>query len=162
LTIKPGAPLWGQNGSDLVAVVAPFSIKELRLVTVQLPEKSWPIRPVRCRRTRRRELRLIRLLRSSQRPMSRRRAHRFLKLDNLSAGVAAACAPGLAPVPAPSAHTLTIGELGLGVVHQSAQSPAFLGFGAARLWYPFVVHGSNTPERAKTARLRGVVALLAG
>src|SRR5829696_201064 len=29
--------------SDLVAVVAPFCIKELRHVTVQLPEKSGPI-----------------------------------------------------------------------------------------------------------------------
>src|ERR671912_266179 len=38
------APL-GSKRSDLVAVVAPFCIKRLRLVTVQLPEKSWPIEP---------------------------------------------------------------------------------------------------------------------
>jgi hypothetical protein len=43
LTIEPGAPLWGQNGSDLIAVVAPFCIKGLRLVTMQLPEKFSPI-----------------------------------------------------------------------------------------------------------------------
>jgi hypothetical protein len=30
--------------SDLVAVVAPMCVKELRLVTMQLPEKSSPIR----------------------------------------------------------------------------------------------------------------------
>jgi hypothetical protein len=29
----------------LVAVVAPFCIKGLHLVKVQLPEKSWPIGP---------------------------------------------------------------------------------------------------------------------
>src|SRR5215208_6085185 len=42
LTIEPGAPLWGQNGSDLIAVVAPFCIKGLRLVPMQLPEKFSP------------------------------------------------------------------------------------------------------------------------
>ncbi len=31
--------------SDLVAVVAPLCIKELRLVTMQLPEKFSPIGP---------------------------------------------------------------------------------------------------------------------
>jgi hypothetical protein len=94
--------------------------------------------------------------------MSRRRAHRFLNLGICQRGLPPVRAPGRVAVPAPSAQTLTIGELGLEVVHQSAQSPAFLGFGAARLWYPFVVHGSSTLDRAKTARLRGVVALLAG
>src|SRR5215213_5433782 len=39
------------------------------------------------------ELRRVRLLGSSQRPLSRRRAHRFLKIDNFSAGVAAAHDP---------------------------------------------------------------------
>jgi hypothetical protein len=43
----------------------------------------------------------ISVLGSSQRPMSRRRAPRFLKIDNLSAGVAAR-APPLDPVPAPA------------------------------------------------------------
>src|SRR5215217_1872623 len=35
----------GSKRSDLVAVVAPMCIKGLRLVTVQLPEKSWPFGP---------------------------------------------------------------------------------------------------------------------
>ena len=47
------------------------------------------------------EVRILRLLRSSQRPMSRRRAHRFLKIDNLSAGLATRPRPGLIRVPAP-------------------------------------------------------------
>src|SRR5215208_550428 len=36
---------WGPKHSGLVVVVAPFRIKGLRLVTVQLPENSWPIGP---------------------------------------------------------------------------------------------------------------------
>jgi hypothetical protein len=48
------------------------------------------------------ELRRVRLLRSSHRPMSRRRAHRFLKIGYLSAGVAAAHNPGRIKVPAPA------------------------------------------------------------
>jgi hypothetical protein len=50
---------------ELVPFVAPLCGKVLRLVTVQLPEKSWPLGPVRCRPTRRRELRLIGVLRTS-------------------------------------------------------------------------------------------------
>src|SRR5215212_4191511 len=49
--------------------------------------------------------RLLGFLGSSQRPMSRRRAYRFRKIGNLSAGVAALCGPGRVPVPAPSAHS---------------------------------------------------------
>ena len=37
-------PLGSKRG-NLVAVVAPLCIKGLRLVTVQLPEKSWPTGP---------------------------------------------------------------------------------------------------------------------
>jgi len=47
------------------------------------------------------ELRLIRLLGSSQRPMSSSSAHRFLKIGNLSAGVAARMRPRSSTGPLP-------------------------------------------------------------
>jgi hypothetical protein len=93
--------------------------------------------------------------------MSRRRAHRFLNLGICQRGLPPVRAPGRVAVPAPSAQTLTIGELGLEVVHQrTVACVPRIRSGSA--WYPFVVHGSSTLDRAKTARLRGVVALLAG
>jgi len=42
---QPGGTPSASERSDLVAVVAPLCIKELRLVTAQLPEKSGLIGP---------------------------------------------------------------------------------------------------------------------
>ena len=49
---RPCCTRLGSKRPDLVAVVAPMCIKELRLATAQLPEKSWPIGSGRRRTSR--------------------------------------------------------------------------------------------------------------
>jgi hypothetical protein len=89
-----------------------ISLGESTVLHLQNPQKasSWLWLTTNFAEPRLAELRLIRLLRSSHRLMSRRRAHQFLKLGNLSAGVAAVRAPGHIRVPAPAPGTRTSPE----------------------------------------------------